>query len=128
MNFELIATRRVISVFSDYLISGLILSPVSQDASEGFHVHSLNHLFFLLPGVHVPRACVDGDTFYTVQLSNLGTSPLPSANSLWFERKIYQVLLGFFGVSLIRAIVSRPWFIFTCYSSFFFFFCILHFI
>lgn len=106
MNFELIATRRVISVFSGYLISGLILSPVSQDASEGFHVHSLNHtLFFLLPGVHVPRACVDGDTFYTAQLSTLGTSPLPSANSLRFERKIYlyQVLLGFFGVSVIRA-------------------------
>lgn len=72
MNFELIVTRRVISVFSDYLISGLILSPVSQDASEGFHVHSLNHTLFFSARVHVPRACVDGDTFYTVQLSTLG--------------------------------------------------------
>ena len=56
--------------------------------------------------------------------SHLGTSPLPSANSLRFERKIYlyQVLLGFFGVSVIRANIWRPWFIFTCCLSFFFFF------
>lgn len=54
MNFELIATHCAVSVFSDYLISGLILSPVSQDAPEGFQVHRPNQAF-LLPGPVFPR-------------------------------------------------------------------------
>ena len=82
-------------------------------------------LSFLLPVLHVPRACVDGEKFYIAQDSTFGALPLPIANSLGFEGKICLSLL-FFVISLIAAIISRPWCIFMCYSSTFSFYISFH--
>lgn len=55
-----------------WLISGLILSCISQDASEGFHIQLKSHFSFLLPVFHVPRVRVDGEAFSIGQVSAFG--------------------------------------------------------
>lgn len=82
MDFTPIATRCLISVLAAQLISDLILSPISQDASE-----SLNHAFFSPASIPCSQRVCRWGTFYTAQVGTLEASPLPIANSLGFDEK-----------------------------------------